>query len=319
MKKLFSFLLTLLLCLTLAGCSGSSVKSETGSNSYGGDAAAEAPETGDASLQLGESNRKLIYHTVVTAETKEYDAAKERLDNLITQYQGYLESFSFSGYSRGDEQESRSLNYTIRVPSESLFSFLEELEDTVRVVSSNTDMSDVTGDYVDSEARLNALKKEELRLLELLEQAESLEEILQLEDRISEVRYQIESITSQLQVYDDEVAYSTVELSLRDVTEYTIRPSFGSRSWEAFSGGWTSFVNTAQGVVLAILWLLPYLLVGGAAAAVIVFCVRRSGKKRRQKFPGVPMTPPSPFPVPPEIRKAPPVPAEQKEEPKGKL
>lgn len=308
MKKLFSFLLALLLCLTLAGCSSSSVKSENGSNSYGGDAAAEAPETGDASLQLGESNRKLIYHTVVTAETKEYDAAKEKLDNLITQYQGYLESFSFSGYSRGDEQENRSLNYTIRVPSESLFSFLEELEDTVRVVSSNTDMSDVTGDYVDSEARLNALKKEELRLLELLEQAENLEEILQLEDRISEVRYQIENITSQLQVYDDEIAYSTVELSLRDVTEYTIRPSFGSRSWEAFTGGWSSFVNALQGLVIALLWLMPFLLVGGVIVFFVVSFAHRSAKKRRAKFP-----------VPPKIQKTPPVPAEQKEEPKGKL
>ncbi len=297
MKKLVCTLLAALLCVSLAGCGGDSLSAEKSAD-YSYDGATSAPgaaeENGGLSLQADMSDRKLIYTSDITAETKDYDTAKAAVDALISQYNGYLESSSFSGYSRGDEREDRSLDYTIRIPAETLSDFLAELENMVRVTYSNTYMQDVTGSYVDTEARLSALRKEESRLLELLEQAENLDEILQLEDRLSNVRYEIESMTSQLQIYDDEIAYSTINLSLRDVTEYTIRPSFGSRSWEAFTGGWNSFVNVLQGVAIAFLWLLPFLLTSGVIAFLVVFFVRRARKKRRAKFP-MPQAPYVPF------------------------
>ena len=122
------------------------------------------------------------------------------------------------------------------------------------------------------------------RLLELLEKAETLDEIIQLEDRISNVRYEIESLTSQMKIYDKEVAYSTVSIFLEDVTEYSAKSSFGSRTWEAFTGGWNSFVSTVQSVIVALIWFLPFLVVGGAVVIIVVVCVKRSGRKKRAKF-----------------------------------
>lgn len=291
MKKLIYILLAAVLCFSLSGCGGSGASDSKTSDSVTAEAAPGAAENGEVALQPEATDRKLIYTSDISAETKDFDTAKPAVDALISKYNGYLESSSFSGYSRGDEREARSLDYTIRVPAESLSDFLAELEDAVRVTSSNTYMEDVTGSYVDTEARLKSLRQEETRLLELLAQAENLDEILQLEDRLSNVRYEIESMTSQLQVYDDEIAYSTVNLSLRDVTEYTIRPSFGSRSWEAFTGGWTSFVNVLQGLVLALLWLLPFLVVAAAITVPIVIFSRRSAKKRRASFSAPPFVP----------------------------
>ncbi len=292
MKKLVFIFLAALLCFSLSGCGANSLNGEKASDSYSTETApGETPENSGVSLRPEATERKLIYTSEVFAETKDFDTAKAAVDGLISQYQGYLESSSFSGYSRGEEKEDCSLDYTIRIPAESLSDFLAELEDKVNVTSSNTYMEDVTGSYVDTEARLKSLRQEETRLLELLEQAESLEEILQLEDRLSNVRYEIESMTSQLQIYDDEIAYSTVNLSLRDVTEYTIRPSFGSRSWEAFTGGWTSFVNALQGFVLAFLWLLPFLIVIAVITVPIVIFTRRSAKKRRARLSAPPFAP----------------------------
>ncbi len=302
MKKLICTFLAVLLCFSLSGC-GSASMGEKSSNSYSQDTATEtapgAASDGESpNLQLKETNRKLIYTSDIRAETKDFDTSKAAVDALISQYEGYLEASSFSGYSRGDEREDRSLNYTIRVPAEALSDFLAELESAVRVTSGDTRMEDVTGSYVDTEARLTALREEESRLLELLGQAETLDEILQLEDRLSNVRYEIESMTSQLQVYDDEIAYSTVNLSLQDVTEYAIRPSFGSRSWDAFTGGWSSFVNVLQGVAIALLWMLPFLLTGGVIVFLSVFFTRRARKKRRARFP-VPPAGPAPMASPP--------------------
>ncbi len=308
MKKLLCVLLAALLCGALAACSGAS-GGEKGNGAYDSglydsDAVLEETPTNEGTgLQVKESERKLIYTSEISAETKDFDTARSDVDALISKYDAYLESSSFSGYSRGDEQTDRSLDYTIRIPSEALSEFLGELENTVRVTSSNTYMEDVTGNYVDTQSRLNALKQEEAWLLELVEAAENLEELLQLEDRLSSVRYEIESMTSQLQIYDDEIAYSTVNLSLRDVTEYTIRPSFGSRSWEAFTGGWSSFINALQGIVIALLWLLPFLLIGGVIVFLAVFFTRRTRRRRRERFPvppagPAPMGPVSVGPVP---------------------
>ena len=162
--------------------------------------------------------------------------------------------------------------------------FLAKLEELVNVVSNSTYMEDITGSYFDTQARLNALEQEEKRLLELLEKAETLDEIIQLEDRISNVRYEIESLTSQMKIYDKEVAYSTVSIFLEDVTEYSAKPSFGSRTWEAFTGGWNSFVSTVQSVIVALIWFLLFLVVGGAVVIIVVVCVKRSGRKKRAKF-----------------------------------
>ncbi len=289
MKKLIVILLAALLCFSLSGCGGSGPNKSDSFHSNGGEtqenAPGDLPESDKVALQPEATDRKLIYTSDISAETKDFDAAKPALDALISQYGGYLESSSFSGYSKGEERDACSLDYTIRIPAESLSDFLAALEDTVHVTFSNTYMEDVTGSYVDTEARLKSLRQEESRLLELLGQAENLEEILQLEDRLSNVRYEIESMTSQLHIYDNEIAYSTVNLSLRDVTEFTIRPSFGSRSWEAFTGGWTSFVNVLQGLALAILWMLPFLLVGVVILVPVVIFGRRSAKKRRARFP----------------------------------
>ena len=98
------------------------------------------------------------------------------------------------------------------------------------------------------------------------------------------MRYEIESLTSQMKIYDKEVAYSTVSIFLEDVTEYSAKSSFGSRTWEAFTGGWNSFVSTVQSVIVALIWFLPFLVVGGAVVIIVVVCVKRSGRKKRAKF-----------------------------------
>lgn len=283
MKKLLCLAMALILTLSLAACSqsGNSTKefSET-------DTAQTAPGEANSGTagQIDALSRKLIYNADVSAETKEFDQAKASLDALVAELDGYIESSDISGRSYDDSRENRYLNYTVRVPAASLDEFLTRLEEIMYVTSSTKNMEDVTGSYIDTEARLNSLRQEEARLLELLDKAETLDEILQLEDRMSQVLYEIESLTAQINAYDNEIEYSTVFLYLRDVTEFSAKSSFGSRSWDAFIGGWNNFIHAAQDIVIGLIWMLPFLLVAGVVALVIVLCVKRSSRRKRERF-----------------------------------
>lgn len=287
MKRMIALLLALLLCLSLSACGGGADK-QYGATDTAGDYDNTEPaapmQSEEMSASVDMADRKLIYNASVTAETKEFDQSKNDLDQLIEKHGGFIQSSSISGDSYENSREQKRLEYTLRVPAESLFTFLEELEDVARVISCDTNMDDVTGSYVDTEARLSALRQEEKKLLELLDEAANLTEILELEDRISQVRYEIESMTAQLKSYDNQIEYSTVTIYLRDVTDYTVRPSFGSRSYDAFVGGWTSFVNALQSLVIGLLNLWPFLVVLVIVVVIVVFCVKRSTKKSRAKF-----------------------------------
>lgn len=282
MKRVISLFAALLFCLTLSGCGGSSLNDK----SYETDAVSPgaSAESTDMSISAPMTDRKLIYRATVFAETKEFDESKEKLDALIQKYGGFIESSSVSGNDYDGRKKQKSLEYTLRIPAESLFAFLEDLEETVHVLSCDTGMDDVTTTYVDTEARLTALRREEERLLALLDQAANVTEILEIENRLSEVRYEIERMTAQLKTYDDEIEYSTVTVTLNDVTDYSVRSSFGSRSYDAFLSGWSSFVNSMQGLVIGLLRLWPFLLIVLIAIIVIVLCVKRSAKKNREKF-----------------------------------
>lgn len=309
MKKLMCIFAALALLLTLFGCSGSSkgsLSAEDYTNSVeqnyyeSGDAAPSESVTGsDMSLEGADlSNRKMIYNADISAETKDFDEAKNSIDGLIAACGGYIDSSDISGYSYDDRETNRWLNYTARIPAKSLTGFMSDLEKLVNVTSTTMDMEDVTDSYVDTQARLNAMTKEEEKLLELLDQAATLEEILMLEDRISSVRYEIESLTARIKAYDSEIEYSTVSLHLRDVTEYSTQETFGSRAWKAFTGGWSGFVNALEELVLLLILALPFLLALGIVVVVIVLIARHSGKKRRAKFSGSMPVPPMPDPDP---------------------
>lgn len=290
MKRILCVLSVLLLLFMLTGCSASSKQN----NSYATGDSAEAEYTDSAPAAAGEeegspepvgaADRKLIYNANISAETQDFDGTKAAFDALVAEFGGYIENSDVSGRSYGNSRESRYLNYTVRIPAEKLESFIERTGELMNVVSNTLDMEDVTDSYIDTQARLDALKLEESRLLELLEQAETLDEIIQLEDRVSQVRYEIDSLTGRLKAYDSEVAYSTVTLYLRDVTEYSSDSSFGSRIGEAFIGGWSAFVGFLQEMLIVLVGALPFLLLAGAAVAVIVLLVKRSTKKQREKF-----------------------------------
>lgn len=167
--------------------------------------------------------RKLIRNVSMHLETREFDALTKSISDAVTFFGGYMEQSDVSGNSLywSDERSSRCSNLTARIPENKLDAFLTEVSGQGNVTYKNESVQDVTLQYTDITSRKKTLQMEQDRLWELLEKAESVDAVIALEARLSEVRYQLESIESQLRTLDNQIVYSTVYLSIQEVQVLT--------------------------------------------------------------------------------------------------
>ncbi len=289
--KLWTIFLTLLLIFSLAGCSAgnrTAVDSEVLYRNEGDDIyyAAEAP--GDASDKTESSaelesalpeNRKLIQTVRMSVEVQKLDEAITNMENRITEHGGYIQTSDiYKGSSR-----SRSASMTVRIPADRLSAFLETVSTISNVISSSKSVEDVTLSYVATESRLKALETEQARLLELLARAETMDDLLTIESRLTDVRTELEQVNSTLRVYDNQVDYATVHLSINEVAEYTEVPQTVG---ERISSG---FVSTVKGLWNGLVELFIFLVVASpywiilAVVVVVMILVVRKKKTGKNK------------------------------------
>lgn len=244
----------------------------------------ELEEEGAADRMI--SDRKLIKTVDLSVETREFDQMVEELDRQVEAAGGYVEYRStYNGSLYSSYRSQRSADMTIRIPQEKLDGFLDAVSDISNVISRNDRVDDITLTYVDLKSHKEALKTEQARLLELLEQAQSVEDIITIEDRLSNVRYQIESMESQLRTFDNQVDYSTVSLNIQEVKELT--PASEKSAWEQICAGFVESLHSiGKGAVEIGIWLLvnlPYLVILAAVVALVVLAARRQMRRSEIK------------------------------------
>ena len=304
--------LTAALCAAalLAGC-GSSIGSKDGGY-YAAEAAAQesyanydsaagsvdsglVPENA-AEAATDETAQKIIYNASLSMESTDFDTTREALMTAVEANGAWLESTSLYGT---EKDHDRTADYTVRVPVGSYRAFLAAVGDAGSVLNISESAENITSSYIDVQARLSALEAQRDRLNALADQAETTADLLEIESQLSDVQYQLENYTRQLRSMDQQVSYSTVDIYLREVA--TLTPTgvtFGERIADAFGGGWDAFVGFLQGLVIALVYLWPVLLI----AAAVVFILRKVWKKRpkKEKLPKPAQTPPpAEYPVKP--------------------
>ena len=299
MKKYLSLLLSLaLLAVLLTGC-GSAGKSaasyDSGMVEYAvSDEAAMAPAEGAAmkntaadtgSTQLPQ-NRKWIVTVNLTAETDDLDALRSALDEKIAALNGYVEDQSvYNGSIYDSGRRYRSANLTVRIPADSIDAFLQDVGGLANIVRQNKSIEDVTLSYVATESRLKALETEEARLLELLSQAETMTDLLEIEARLSEVRSELENYASQKRLYDNQIDYATIYIAIEEVQEYTPteEPSLWERSRDGFKDNLEGVGEGLLGVLVWFIVSIPTLVVLAVVVLILVLIVRRIRRHRKAK------------------------------------
>lgn len=242
--------------------------------SYGGANDGSAP---------ADMSEKIIYNSQVTLETTEFDDTLEKVAALVRELGGYMESTSISGsnynsIARGNAG-TRSAYYEIRIPSANFSQLNSDLSALGNVPYNRTYTENITTQYYDVQSRLNAYKVQEDRLLEMLAIAETVEDMLSIQQQLTEVQYEIDSLTGTLRYYDNQVNYSTVDLTVEEVREYTPSPTVTLTYWERMRQEFgESLRSTGRFFTESFLWLvtsLPWLIPLAAGVTAVIWLLRR--------------------------------------------
>ena len=302
MKKMLALCLSLCLLLSFAGCAAKSapmedMKAEANYGSYGGiydgaadmememsqSAPAEKPAAGNTGNtgSAGVQNQKLIRTMTLETETEDLDTLLASLDQKIKTLGGYVENKNIRNGSASASRRYRYANLTIRVPVDQLDAFVEHVSGASNVVHYSENAKDITLSYVATQSRITALETEQTRLLELLAQAENMSDLLQIEQRLTDVRTELEQVTSQLRLYDNLVDYGTIELSVTEVQEYT--PVEKETMWQRMGSGlkdsWQALGEFSENLLVFVVSALPWLI----PLSIILTLLIVSGKKRRAR------------------------------------
>lgn len=302
--------------LTLAGCGAATLSSATSSAAYvsGGtdsagydnglsmetaadegyaSAAGESGSSGNGSPDSGdgissvetsdtpeEIRKKIVYTGSVSLESKEYDTTKSELNELIQRYDGFV--VSSNEYDNGwEDHRQRSYQVSVKIPSDHFDAFMNGIGGlSGKVTSQNVNSEDMTRTYSDNADRIEALETEQKTLLELLAKADSVESMIAIQSELTDVRTELAQLHHANSGIDYDVQYSSVDLSLDEVNTYEpTRITFGQRLKDAFGGSGENFVSFLQGLLIGLIYVLPYLVI----LAVLILILRAALKKKKKQ------------------------------------
>ena len=221
---------------------------------------------------LDETEQKIIKTARLTFETKDTKATHEKVLKLTKENKGFIQS-DHSGKDYG------RINYSlvIRVPAESFQNMINGVSEGVDYFDQKEiSRKDVTEEFVDLQARLNAKRKLEERYLQLLRQAKNVKEMLEIERELSKIREEIEAKEGRLQFLQNKVSLSTIYIEFYKTTKTKgVSISYGQKMTNALKGGWSGI----SVFFLGILYIWPLLLLIG----VLIYLLRRYIKRVKNK------------------------------------
>ncbi|SHJ86068.1 protein of unknown function [Clostridium amylolyticum] len=233
---------------------------------------------------LQDSARKVIKRASLTVETVGYDETLNGIANLSETMGGYIENSDLMGKGYGNTNfQSRRAHFTIRVPKKNFDEFLNKISTISNILQKQVNGEDITSQYIDTEARLKTLNVREERVLELLKKATKLEDVLQLEKELSNIRYEIENLTGSLKKMDNLVELTTVNIEVIEVSQITKVEGMPKSIWQktalVFKQSLNSLGTILQGLYLFIIGLIPYLVIIIPIGFIVYKVYRKKSKK----------------------------------------
>lgn len=235
-KKYFLMYLIILYCFS-TGCGGSSSSESMAYDSnadsaynmgfYTEDSYVEYKEDVNVSELPVAQQDKLVYTANIDIETKNYHNTYTTVKSLIHSYNGIIEHEAVRdrdyGWYEKDNVPTASMHaeFTCRIPSDKYKEFIGEfsgLDENNKIINLSSTAVNINQEYYDTKNKEQALQIQYDRLLEMLSQTQSVSEMLQIEERLSDVDYHLTSIRNQLLTMDTDVAYSTIQISIDEVT-----------------------------------------------------------------------------------------------------
>jgi hypothetical protein len=292
-------LITLLLIALLTSCSaGQSTEDSAGDGgaleesadfgmvdqqkSLENESAMEAPAENTASDEsIVEYDRKIIREQFIEQRVQDLKLVLGDLERSINQLPGaYIESLQEWKDKRNNQTEHHRATIIMRIPVDHFHSFLQRVEEQGQVTNRQLSGKDVTEEFVDNDSRLRNLNMHEERILKLYEKANTIEEMLKIEEELSRIRSSIEQLEGR-QKYLRHVT-STVKLSLElfqvdeaeMVTSADDTPLF-TEAWIGFKTSIKQILHLGQNLLIVFITLFPYLIILALITGIVWWLRKR--------------------------------------------
>ena len=244
---------------------------------------------GDTSALRAQDGQKIVYTGNLSIQTLEYDKSAASIRKKIRDAGGFSESESESDrdynwyrYSAGSSS-TRSLSITARIPSEKFESFMDSLSGDGKVMNRSMNAENISQVYANKETYKKALEKEQERLLAMMDKAETIEDMIAVESRLSDVERQLNAYKTDLSAMDKDVQYSTIYIDLQEVKRYsdeTPTTTFPEKVKYAFEDAISTFRDFCEGIILFVVRSFPFLILLGIVIALMIRQARKSRAKK---------------------------------------
>ena len=268
-------------------------------------AAAEAALVGSTvdltttSIPAAEGTQKLVYSASVSVDTTDYAGTVAALRDLMGQTGAFAE-YEDEWVWGGDGLHV--LEVSIRVPAESYDALMTGIDGIGGTVTNRTSqVTNITRTYADNEAIIEGLQIQEQRLLEMMGQAETVEEMLLVEERLSEVQTQLNRARTSRETMDADVSLSTVNVRINEVRIETTTggTGYGTRVVRAFADMWDGFVEGVGDFFIGLIYAIPGIVIlavlaFGGSRVVRGIRNRRAARNGAGQPPAAPVAPAAP-------------------------
>lgn len=290
----------LILAWLLAACSSSGEEASYSGSDAGG-AAGEPPhdgavgeEGGGDVMSTSADGREYVITGAMYMTVEDPIFAAGEAASIVERAGGRVDARSERAAS---DYEGGWAQLRLRIPAGDLDAVTDELRGLGTVDELSTDSVDVTREVEDLNARVSTLRASTTRIEALLADAEDIADIITLEDELASRQAELESLEARQRGLADQVAMSTIDLSL--TTEPVVIVDDAPRSfWDGLVSGWNALTGFVAGALVVIGVLLPWLAVGAAIALVVVLLVRREGSRRAARASAAAPAPTSSLAVP---------------------
>lgn len=217
-------------------------------------------------------------------ETKAIAEKAKDLREKVKAMSGYMESEEFWD----DQYQSlKRMYFTIRIPKDKMDEFLSYVEGEGKVNSRVESLEDIRLQYHDIQSHKKALETEQERILAMMEKAENIDQLLILESRLTEIRYELERYGTQILEYDNKVDFATLNLTLMERTSPETREEKEESFKDRLKFGFTENLYGIKWFFENLLFLLlvysPQILILVGIAFICVFCYKAKQRSQAKK------------------------------------
>jgi hypothetical protein len=278
----------------LAGCGGfSGPESSSGDAGAGVDAGVPEPaspgDTGGAGTVDEDTERQVVTTASASLAVDDPAASAQEVSELVEGVGGRVDQRTEQAVSGRDGVEGTVADLVVRVPADELTGLLADLEELGDVESISVSRSDVTMQVVDLDARIAALEASVARLQGLITEAATTEDLLAIEQELSERQEQLESLLSRRAALADQVELSTLTVHLEP---FGVAPAGGPDGFvDGFGTGWRALITTGGAILVVLGVLLPWAVVAALVTAAIVVPIRLTRRRAAGEAPPPPAPP----------------------------